>query len=254
MKLVCRLNRSSALEALSLAARLKQCSAEIPCLSGACPVCLRAFRKRLLREARTHFSGRSVVRVSWIPPHGNIPAGQLEGFDLRHLAASLLRSLQRALPPGSVAVGGIDFSLNVENNANAEWQAQGYALVAAPATGISGAEIVSALKMRLPLKRDARRPIQASVVDPTKSLRRILSYAMKAVFYRRSSYQYLRRSTGRPTWNTRAQALPPGSAVELNLLLDRFPIGNRLLLVGLRRVGPALKFDLRATARLSPPP
>ncbi len=249
--LIGRLNRRASSESLALVKRLKSCNSSSPCHSGACPVCVRTFRKALLSEGRNVLRTKQVFRVSWVPPGGVVANGELSSFDLSRFAAKLLRALQRSLPSNAAAIGGIDISLNVNENRDAAWQFHGYALVALPAIGgRTSSDLRKALRQSLPLCDVAARPLHVGEVL-SGDVQRVLSYASKSDFYRRSSYAYTRRETGRSSRNTRAQALPADAAVELALLLDRFPLGARLLLVGVRRYGQATRPTLRATQVLS---
>lgn len=249
--LIGRLERRACSKSVQLAKRLKACSSSSECRSGACPVCVRKFRKTLLREGRRVLRRKKVVRVSWVPPGGIISFGELSSIDLARFAAKMLRALQRSLPPMTVAIGGIDISLNVNENRDAAWQIHGYALVTLPAIGgRTSSDLRKALRRGLSLCDVAARPLHVSEVR-SGDFDRVLSYAIKADFYRRSSYAYIRRETGRSSRNTRPQALPADAAVQLALWLDRFPLGARLLLVGLRRYGQATRPTLRATQVLS---
>jgi hypothetical protein len=247
-KLIGRLERNGSPDALMLAERLSTCRIEAPCLSGACPVCMRRFRKTLLQEGQRVLSRAGLIRVSWIPPRGLVPMGELANLDLARFSAAVLRALQRALPPNAIAIGGIDLSMNVVENRNPVWQLHAYAVVSLPAdSSISVADAIAALRTSLPVCAHAKRPLVIDPIDADYCLDRLLSYSMKAQFYRRSSYQYIREKTGRPAWKTLPQALPSTAAVELALFLEQFSIGSRLLLVGVRRYGRGSKFMLRVS-------
>lgn len=245
--LIGRLNRHASSEALALVERLKSCNSSSPCHSGACPVCVRTFRKALLSEGCNVLRTKRVVRVSWVPPGGIISVGELSHVDLARFAAKLLRALQRALSSNAVAIGGIDLSLNVRDNGNPVWQLHAYLLLALPANaGGAHSDWKKAVRRALPACQLAARPLTVCEMEAS-DIERALSYALKSEFYRRSAYQYERQKTGRLAWNTRAQALPAYAAVELALVLDRFPLGVRLLLVGFRRYGQTTRMRLRAT-------
>jgi hypothetical protein len=190
------------------------------------------------------------VRVSWVPPRSSVPIDSLDQFDLKTFRQACLKSLQRVLPTQSVLVGGIDVSLNVQANANPRWRFHVYAL-AAVSRGAGGSNARSAMEAlrRLPAG-EVPRPIKLALLSSGGDLPRVISYSVKAEFYRRSRYFYVRAS-GRPSCNTRAQALPVHRACELALLLDRTSLAARLLLIGVRRYGPLGNWTLRPTARLS---
>jgi len=196
-----------------------------------------------------HLQQRVLYRLSWIPRGGFIPTETLSTFDLRRFQQASLRALQRALPADAMLVGGIDISLNVENNIVQGWQLHVFGLIGVGPD--SDARALRTALRNLPVGSDPR-PLK---IQPGANcdLKQLVSYAMKSTFYKRSRYQYLRDNTGGTTWNTRAQQLGVAHSLQIALLLDRFSMTQRLLLVGLRRVGNVNNFGVHATRDLSSP-
>lgn len=221
-----QLERSSLPGASDLSHRLRACFRGRRCGSGACRVCQRKVRKLLIRMAdATMRKDEPLLRLSWVPRGGVIPLGGLATFDLRRFIASRQRAIQRALP-GITVYGGVDVSLNTFANGIPVWVVHLYLLIETADTKA----VRTAIRNRCPSEPSARRPFNFGNVGRAGRAR-VLSYAVKAAFYKRSGFI---DTSGRA--NTRPQALPAVAAVEAALFLDRFPVERRLILHGLRLI------------------
>lgn len=221
-----QLERSSLPGASDLAHRLRACFRGRRCGSGACRVCQRRVRKTLIRASDMVLAkDLPLLRVSWVSRGGVIPLGGLAAFGLRRFVASRQRSLQRALP-GITVYGGVDVSLNTFTNGIPVWVVHLYLLIEAADSPV----LRMAIRNRCPGEQSAPRPFHFRNVGRAGRAR-VLSYAVKAAFYKRSGFI---DTSGRA--NTRPQALPAKAAVEAALFLDRFPVERRLILHGLRLI------------------
>jgi hypothetical protein len=224
------------------------CKPECPCDSGACPFCMREFRRwwvdlgiTLLEQSFDPLCAASLVHhtLSHRP-------GTLHDFDLDKAKRQLARHIDRAGLGNLIAIGGFDFVYSQPaGGTGAYWQPHTYVI-------FQGAEkeiIKEALSRFYPAVPNIRRPVRIRVVgNPMKAL----SYSMKDVFCRRSSYT---DSTGRA--NTRAFWLARDAERELLTYLDRLHPVDRIFLKNVRREGVNLTakqpsaHQLRQAVRLS---
>jgi hypothetical protein len=207
------------------------CTQDTPCDSGACPFCMRSFRRWLVDAGRTLFEERGdPLSVASLVHHSlsRFP-GHLNTFDLRKAKRQLARHVDRAGLGALVAIGGFDFSYNQPTApVNSYWQPHAYVI-------FQGAEpeiVKQALSPFYPATTNIPRPIRTRRVC---DLMQALSYAMKAVFSRRSSYA---DNQGRP--NTRGFDLKPEAERELISYLDQLKPNDRLFLENVRRLGATL--------------
>jgi hypothetical protein len=225
-KLVAALKNGTA-DAKALARKLTGCSKDNRCGSEACPICMRKFRIGLLREGLMVIEERRYWYACSIIPAGlSRPIGDLASFDLKKYREAVKKRLERSEElNGVVVIGGVDISLNTEDNNNPTWQPHLYLLVAGLPKKVLKAAITRAFEGEITARRPQR---LRRVYGP----RGALSYAYKARFWRRSGYQ---PPKGRK--NTRFQALKPPELHELSLFLSMYRVGDRLILRGVRRDG-----------------
>ncbi|MCQ1573489.1 hypothetical protein NFO65_22440 [Neorhizobium galegae] len=256
-KLQKQLKRSTQIGAAELAEKLGSCSPTSPCASSACGSCNRAFRLRFCQQVAEVLGESEIVQVSLIPRSSRVERGALREFDLATWAGSRQRSFARALPPEARFLGGIDISFNEFENANPHWcfHLLGYMIMPKGAG------------MKLRRRRDRIRASIAKHCPPLPSevdgmrqrplLLRYLtfgeatakaSYLHKPIFPRRSSYMDTRRDTGNTFRNSADEPLRVRDHIELSLLLDRHPLGSRLILKGFRRHGGFGAFVLNPTS------
>lgn len=228
-KLVATLAKGTA-EDKALAKELKRCKKKKRCLSEACHICMRHYRIWLLRDGLMVLEGRKYWYACTIIPAGlRVPRGELASFDLKKHIEAVKKRLGRS--PGlkdALVIGGVDFSLNTEDNDNPTWQPHLYLLIAGLPKKRMKAAVTEAFKGELTSSRPCR---LTRVYGP----RGALSYAYKALFWRRSGYGDIGSA------NTRNQPLKAPEQRELALFLDQYRVGDRLILRGMRRDGGRLR-------------
>jgi hypothetical protein len=254
--LCARLERSGSDDASALAGKLLGCRNGGRCRSAACPKCNRLFRKQLHREiVRAVPQDMDIVRISLIPKHSRIEVGGLAAFDLRTWVSSRQRSIDRALPSGSLFVGGVDMSLNTMENSDAHWVPHLYGFVIAPKAALlckrrKRDDLRRALLKHCPVLQQPpgstvrQRPLVVSSLWTRADFEANALYAHKSEAYRRSRYWETKRATGKRTTNVVSQRLSADQDIELALCFDRFALGSRLILHGLRRRGHFATFKL----------
>ena len=93
----------------ALAAVLQRCHYHHRCGSPACPVCVRAWQRRVCTNMDQMFSGDTALHLvtlcqdRWLCQPGNLADGGVE-----RLKTTLRQQLRRYLPPSAVAAGGIE--------------------------------------------------------------------------------------------------------------------------------------------------
>ena len=206
-----------------LAKKLRHCREGVRCQSAACPVCIGAFRVDLLREGEFVLEGfNEWVRASIIPAGFSLPFGNLDELDLLAMARAVRKRLERHFHDVRVVIAGIDISLNTINNEAQIWQPHLYLLMQSKASD----HLRGRLKIVFPGEPTAHRP---HVVTALYSFRKPLTYVFKSEFSRRSNYL----AHGKRQVAT--QPLKNSELRELTVALDRFPLGARLILKGVRR-------------------
>ena len=205
------------------------CAEASPCDSAACPPCMREFRVwlvdagiTLFEESLGELSAASLVHYSW-----SRRPGDLNGFDLDRAKRQMARHLDRAGLGDLVAIGGFDFSYNQPADGSIPyWQPHAYVIF----QGIEQEALKQALRPFYPTTAEIPRPVRTrSVTEPMEAL----SYAVKAMFWRRSSYW--------DGWsNTRSLPLLPRAKRELLAYLDQHRPVDQLFLKNVRRQGVSL--------------
>jgi hypothetical protein len=231
----------TSLAASALADKLDACAPPSrPCLSGACPICMRAQQRwqvndtmQVLRPLLRDTSYRAQV-LSSVPEFGRIPAGFLGAFDIDKFLDDVREAL-KACGIGYYKLG-LDISLNQRAGIASPgfWQLQLWGFFHKPMRGWR-----VKLKARLNPNGGVKRPDK--VVEPD-SLEAAAAYGLKETFVRRVSYRKanLNREDRGECWNTRDRILRGDAWVELQLFLDRIGLQRRVLLSTINLMVPPL--------------
>ena len=100
-----------------LAAKLQRCRKGNRCKSGACDVCTRLFRLRLLRQLQPILDSRlHWTRASVVPADLLFVEGELVNVDLNAFRQKISKRLERWSLRNRIVIAGIDISLNTEDN------------------------------------------------------------------------------------------------------------------------------------------
>jgi hypothetical protein len=216
-------------EEQQLGVRLSQSGNKFRYKSGACDISVGLFRLWLYRRALPILSARPHwTRASVIPAGFLIPYGELTSVDLQAIAKVIDKRLERSSLRNRIIIIGIDISLNVQDNKIVGWQLHLYLLI----EGEDSTPFREAIKAAFPPEPTADEPYKFKDVTDAESA---ITYLFKSIFNRRSCY---RAANGRP--RTSKQSLKGPDIRELMVFLDRFPIGARLILRGLRQNGKRL--------------
>jgi hypothetical protein len=165
------------------------------------------------------------------------PYGKLYQVDLPNVIKALQKRLQRSsFLHNRMVIGGVDISLNLEDNAIQHWQLHLYLLVEGKDTEM----LETAVQAAFPQEPTAAKPYFFEKVSNPSA---VITYAYKAIFKRRSSY--IKNGAA----NVRDLPLKARDLRELLRFLGRYPVGVRLLLHGVRRNGKP--FQLQPTRRRS---
>jgi hypothetical protein len=208
-----------------LAGKLQRCRKGNRCNSGACDVCERHFRLRLLRQlmpilaSRPHWTRASIVTADLL-----FAPGELAQVDLNALRRKISKRFERWSRRNRIVIAAIDISSNSQDNNAIGWQLHLYMLLEG--------EHVRAVKATFRPEPTARVPYHFKQV--TGAIKPI-SYLYKSIFWRRSRYTLYGRE-----YRIRKLPLKPPELRELCEFLGRYPVGARLILRGLRRNGRQL--------------
>lgn len=232
-------------EAADLSRRLQGCKKGRRCESGACPVCMRLDRKWFmshglttmeaislragrcanhLDDARRHWTAASII-----PAGFSAPLGELGSLSLATKVKTAARCLQRADLDGTRVIGGIDISLNTENNTDHTWQLQLYLLVNQKCTD----KLKKTLSNAFTLEPSAKRPLHLRLIYMPRTA---LTYVLKSRFELRSGYMVDGKHKLKKQKLANAEHL-----IELALFLDRGKPTDRLVLKGIKREGKGFK-------------
>jgi hypothetical protein len=212
-----------------LAAKLKRCRRGNRCNSGACDVCARFFRLRLLQQLQPILASRPRwTRASVVPADFLFAPGELANVDLNALRKKISKRFERWSLQNRIVIAGIDISFNTEDNDTIGWQLHLYMLI----EGEHTPRLEEAVKATFPPEPTARVPYTfTQVAGKLKAI----TYLYKSIFLRRSRYTVFER---RP--RTRNLPLKRSELRELLEFLGKYPVGARLILRGLRRDGSYL--------------
>src|SRR6185437_6377933 len=140
-----------------LADKLKGCRKGRRCRSGACDVCLRLYRLRLLRQTSPVFASRPHwTRASVVPAGFLLSPGKLTNAELRTLGRRIDKWLERSSLRRRIVIAGIDISLNLQDNNISGWQLHLYMLI----EGENSLRLREAIKAAFPPERTAPIPFQ----------------------------------------------------------------------------------------------
>jgi hypothetical protein len=218
---------ATTLAASALADKLDRCTPpKRPCLSGACPACMRAQQRWFVNDTM-HVLRPLVLRgyrpqvLSLVPEFGRILVGSLNAFD----SDRFLDAVREALKACGITHYklGLDISLNHRAGVASPgpWQLQVWGFFAEPKS--PWREQLNAL---VDPNGVVERPVQVMKRD---YLEAAAAYGLKDTFVCRVDYwkTYLHRAECE---NTRNRILRGDPWVELTLLLDRIGLERRMLL------------------------
>jgi hypothetical protein len=212
-----------------LADKLERCRKGSRCESGACDVCLRLYRLRLLRQTGPVLAARlQWTRASVVPAGFLRPLGELTKVELKALSEKIDKRLERSSLRQRIVIAGIDVSLNLQDNNIIGWQLHLYMLI----EGENTLRLREAIKAAFPPEPTAPIPYDFAEVNAPSNC---VTYLFKAIFKRRSRYVNAKGQS-----RTRSLPLKGPELRELLQFLDRHSIGERLILRGLRRNGRRL--------------
>lgn len=212
----------------AVAEKLQNCAKSQPCGSDACPLCVGQFRLDLYRNSLPIFESRADwTRASVITSGLLVPYEKLGKIKLASVANTFSKRLERSSLKGRIILCGIDISLNFQEDVMLGWQPHLYLLI----EGKNRLGLQELIKATFPPELTAAIPYDfRSVSNWSKAA----TYLYKSTFQRRYRYtQSGKTMTAKP--NVRGP--------ELRILLpflDRYPIGTRLILRGIRRNGRRL--------------
>ena len=113
-----------------VARTLTNCRKTHRCGTEGCRVCMREFRVGWAGEAIKIMLQRPDWTACCIIAKGLLVGyGQLANFDLHAAINRLRKRIQRSALHGRVVLGGLDISLNIENNGIVGWQFHAYLIV-----------------------------------------------------------------------------------------------------------------------------
>jgi hypothetical protein len=221
---------ATTLAASALADKLDACAPPSrPCLSGTCPVCMRAQQRWFVRDTMRVLrplvvdSRYRAQALSLVPEFGRIPVGSHSTFDIDPFYDSIREALK--------ACGidyfklGLDVSLNQRAGLASRgfWQTQLWGFFHKPKRGWR-----VKLKARLNPNGGVTNPVQVKKRD---YLEAAAAYGVKSKFNRRVGYQKanLNRDDRGACRNTRGRHLRGDAWVELMLFLDRIGLQRRVL-------------------------
>lgn len=220
-----------------LADTLEKCASGHRCMSGACPECIRAFRRwfipQIVDDLATLPDPDELHSISIIFPKHRTPADQLASLDTTNMRRSVSEAIKN-LDGLEWMAGGIDLSLNDDTmkGLGVAWQPQLYAIAYA-----NGATLSDKLRDKYRPTDLVRRPVQIKACDGSELA---VSYSYKTDFIRRVAYLKTDPSNNRrPHWDTRKVSLSPRNHVQAMLWMHKVGFDGRLYLRGVRmtRVG-----------------
>jgi hypothetical protein len=212
-----------------IAEKLSGCRKGQRCQNEACKICLGHFRRWLVSEAtpilvsRPHRTCASVVTAGLL-----VRDDELHDLDLGKLVKRLRKRLERSSLADRMIIGGIDASLNFQNNVVTGYQFHLHLLI----EGQDDLALREAIKSALPPEATAPEAYRFARLN---NIPGAVSYAYKALFVRRS------RFTDRGgVVRTKKQPLKGSELRALLSFLARYRVGARLILQGVRRNGDYL--------------
>lgn len=213
------------------------------CRYLSCPICRFKFRKAVKAAAGAYFaSARSVDWATIVPAQGRVSFEDLPEFDVPKFQRLINRKLANVLPPGRVVIGYLDVSVNLHNNAGKHLQFHHHLFIHPPLSDVEKGRVRQAFG-----HPGAYRPV-VFVLTLASGLLGKLEYTFKWFFERRSTFDGNRlRPDGRPCRpGSKSQPLQAAEAVALSAALAKYPVGELLFLMGLKRkrTGSADPFNI----------
>jgi hypothetical protein len=212
-----------------VAHQLNSCRKGTRCEIDNCRVCERGFRLQWIGEAikivlqRPHWTRCSVIMEGLLVPYGH-----LSTFNLKGTIKLIQKRLERSGISDRIVIGGLDVSLNLNNNNLIGWQFHLYLIVESE----NDKTLQEAVKAAFAPEPSAAKPYDfREVANHLKAI----SYAYKALFKRRSAYI---DADGKP--QTRDLPLKGRDLRELLQFLAKHKVGSRAILHGVRRNGKSL--------------
>lgn len=223
--------------------RIAACRKKRPCGSGACDVCLKRARERIIPQAayllhkelkkaerRWKKHGRKLGHhrpklwsVTVVDDELATPRGQLDPGRVKRRAEALRKAIKRSSLSGARIFGGVDVSLNIPvEGGPGVWMPHFYILVVG-----TYEDVDAVFRPMFPAKLpDVPRPVQ---INDACCIPSSVSYAIKSQFSRRT--KYVASSGG---YSTNTKGLKSEEKRELAVFLDGLGVGARLILCGLK--------------------
>jgi hypothetical protein len=215
-----------------LSDKLDRCKKGRRCKSEADPFCVRQFRLWLYRVAMPFLSRGHWTRASVVTSGLLLPQDQLAKFNVEAWVKRVRKRLERSSLRNRKVIGGIDISLNLQENRLIGWQLHLYLLV----EGKNSRQLQEAIKATFPPEPTAPSPYKfRTLTDPERAI----TYLYKSMFGRRSRYFVNGEA------QTKQLRLTGDDLRQLLVFLDNYLVGARLLLNGLRRNGKYLTVTSR---------
>ncbi len=226
--------------------RIAACRRKRPCGSGACPVCMKLARERIIPQAaaklyaiyqdalkqwkatgkRKGESRPAIYSISAVDHTLSLPRGGLDPVTVENNKEALQKAIKRSPQlKGYTFFGGVDGSLNFPLDGGEPYWAPHYYLL----TVGTKERLDDFFRPRFPAEaEETPRPLRITKVQPG-SLPWTVSYALKMTFKGRSRY---RTSDGRvKTGNSKPLA---DDMREFAVFLDGLGVGARFILCGLK--------------------
>ena len=221
-------NRGEGSKHRLLASTVGACEPNSPCLSGACPACMRASQRWFVGTApRTFHPDDELLATSLV--FEIVEQGKLSAANVKRSIARVKRVFRKA--GIGLAVGGLDISFNEERDSDdpGHWALQLMVLVSAKDRSVWEKTLRSAY----PRTDLVPRPI---FIQPFDGAPAGWAYEFKPNFVRRVSYSSERMVNGvlRPCRNTSDQPLRVTERLELLPFLNDLGLAGRLFLIGAR--------------------
>jgi hypothetical protein len=211
----------------SLADRLDGCTRSHRCKSEADPVCAALYWHKVCRAVNPLLVGRSWTRALIVTAGLSKPYGKLDEIDLAVSVESVRKRLRRSGLRERIIIGAINISLYLKTGKIIGWQLHLDLLV----EGNDRFRLRKAIEAAFPAEPTAPRPyVFAEVTDREATLARL--YTTKS--FRKSWYADKRKLC------TARLPLTGGDLQQLLAFLERYAIGARLVLNGLRWDGKLL--------------
>jgi hypothetical protein len=213
--------------ALRLADILENCSKKHRCLSGACPVCSRAFQRLFVSAAssvvlrKKHWHAVSFVWREHRFAEGNLDPNTMFERLRRHIRLTLKAAGIRQ------AVGGFDISMNEHQDGKfvPHWRPHAWILISTK----DPESLRNHLKIKFPASKRVRRPLRIVRYDGSPTG---LAYALKNDFSRRVSLPRKKTALMTTRRNTRNRPLRSMQKVEVALALHQAGLADRVFQLG----------------------